>query len=64
MASAVKGEVHSDVKLNGKTVVITGCNQGIGYETALDLAGRGAKVLMACRDLVKAEAAKKQVPIL
>ena len=28
---------------------------GIGYETSLDLAGRGAKVVMACRDVKNAE---------
>lgn len=56
-----KGIVESDVKLNGKTVIITGCNTGIGYETVLDLSGRGANVIMACRDMSRAEAAKTKV---
>ena len=63
MSSTVKGQMLSDVRLSGKVVVITGCNQGIGYETAFDLAGRGAKIVMACRDLEKAEVAKKQVSL-
>ena len=61
MTRIVKGMVESDVKLDGKTVVITGCNTGIGYETVLDLAGRGARIIMACRDINKAEAAKSKV---
>ncbi|XP_010884226.2 retinol dehydrogenase 12-like isoform X1 [Esox lucius] len=51
----------SDVRLDDKTVVITGANTGIGKETALDLAKRGARVIMACRDMEKAEGALKEV---
>ena len=53
--------VQSDVKLTGKTTLITGCNTGIGYETALDFARRGARVVMACRSLERAEGAMTKV---
>lgn len=50
-----------DVRIDGKVVVVTGANTGIGRETALDLAKRGAKVYLACRDSVKADAARLDI---
>ncbi|XP_063059085.1 dehydrogenase/reductase SDR family member 13-like [Engraulis encrasicolus] len=47
----------SKTQLHGKTVIITGSNAGIGKHTALDLARRGARVILACRDQQRAEAA-------
>lgn len=42
--------------LVGKVCLITGANTGVGRVTARVLAARGAHVLLACRDLAKAEA--------
>ncbi|XP_072051370.1 retinol dehydrogenase 12-like [Amphiura filiformis] len=52
---------HIQVKLHGKTAIITGANSGIGKETAIDLARRGARVIIACRNPVKAEEAVKEI---
>lgn len=45
-------------KLTGKTIVITGANAGLGYESALALADKGAHVIMACRNPQKAATAQ------
>ncbi|XP_030623119.1 retinol dehydrogenase 12 [Chanos chanos] len=55
------GQWSSSVRLDGKTVIITGANTGIGKETARDLAKRGARIIMACRDLEKAEMARREI---
>lgn len=45
----------------GKIAVITGANSGIGFETAKALASKGATVVLACRNLEKAEKAKRYI---
>ncbi len=39
----------------GKTVIVTGANAGIGFETALTFYEKGAQVILACRTHEKAE---------
>ena len=47
--------------LSGKRVLITGANRGIGYQSALLLARRGASVWLGCRSAERAEAAVQQL---
>lgn len=47
--------------LSGQTVCITGANSGLGLEAARNLVIAGAHVIMACRNVGKAEAAAQSV---
>lgn len=47
--------------LAGKVTIVTGANCGLGFETAKALAGKGAQVVLACRDLENAETAQSQI---
>jgi len=45
----------------GKVVIVTGANTGIGYYAAERLAGFGATVILACRDEKKAKEAVQKI---
>lgn len=45
----------------GRRILITGANSGIGYVAALKLARKDAKVLLACRDQQRGQAAMARI---
>lgn len=47
--------------MTGKTVVVTGGNSGIGFETALALARAGARVVITARDQSRGQAALRRM---
>jgi NAD(P)-dependent dehydrogenase (short-subunit alcohol dehydrogenase family) len=46
---------------SGKTYIVTGANSGIGYEAALQLAKKGAHVVLACRSPERSQAAADRI---
>uniref|UniRef100_A0A2R5LJG3 Putative dehydrogenase with different specificities related to short-chain alcohol dehydrogenase n=2 Tax=Ornithodoros turicata TaxID=34597 RepID=A0A2R5LJG3_9ACAR len=55
------GRCRSKKSMIGKTVIITGANSGLGKATAAELALRGAKVILACRDISGGLAAATEI---
>eukprot|EP00227_Mantoniella_beaufortii_P007331 CAMPEP_0197587978 /NCGR_PEP_ID=MMETSP1326-20131121/9422_1 /TAXON_ID=1155430 /ORGANISM="Genus nov. species nov., Strain RCC2288" /LENGTH=302 /DNA_ID=CAMNT_0043152763 /DNA_START=119 /DNA_END=1023 /DNA_ORIENTATION=- len=56
-----KIEVGCKENLSGKVAIVTGCNCGIGLQTARMLAEAGAHVVMACRSAERAKGAMAEV---
>lgn len=51
------GWVRNRYTLEGKVFIVTGANTGLGFETTKALAARDATVIMACRNLERANKA-------
>ena len=49
---------NADISLKGKKVVVTGSNSGVGFKTAEEMLYIGADVILACRNLQKANDAR------
>ncbi|MEE9410683.1 MAG: oxidoreductase [Candidatus Heimdallarchaeota archaeon] len=45
--------------LKEKTIIVTGANSGLGFEITRVISGKNANVIMACRNIEKAEQARK-----
>ncbi|OXA42771.1 retinol dehydrogenase 13 [Folsomia candida] len=56
-AQKLDGKIRAD----GKIVIVTGANTGIGKETVKEMAKRGATVYMACRDIARCQEARKEI---
>lgn len=57
------GIFKNPIRADGKVVIVTGANTGIGKETVRELAKRGAKVYMACRDMTRCNKARDEIAL-
>lgn len=48
----LKSRFKDSDSFNGKTVLITGANSGLGFAVSVQAASRGAKVIMGCRSQI------------
>lgn len=47
--------------LQGKVIIVTGANSGLGYSSVSAFAGKGAEVILACRSIERGETAKSEI---
>ncbi|PRD34763.1 UNVERIFIED_CONTAM: Retinol dehydrogenase 11 [Trichonephila clavipes] len=55
------GVCRSTNLMEGKVIIVTGANSGIGFETAKDLAARKGRVILACRDVNRGQKAAESI---
>lgn len=57
----MKFDIEKIAAQPGKVAIVTGANNGLGFETTMALAKKEIEVVMACRNLDKAEEAKAKI---
>ncbi len=53
--------IHTISPQSGRVAIVTGANDGLGFQTSLALSKTGMKVVMACRDTDKGHKAKETI---
>jgi NAD(P)-dependent dehydrogenase (short-subunit alcohol dehydrogenase family) len=56
-----KWNIDEALSQQGKVAIVTGANSGIGYQTTFGLVKKDVEVIMACRNLQRAEEAKAKI---
>ena len=59
--SNMKWTIDEIESLDGKTILVTGGNSGLGYESVKMFSSKGAHVIMASRSLERGETARKEI---
>ena len=54
-------EAPGALQMRDKVMVVTGGCRGVGYHTALELARRGARLVLGCRDSTAGRAARERI---
>lgn len=54
-------KVNENIRIDGKIVIITGSDSGLGKETALELARRGGVIYMACCNKQKSAIVRDEI---
>ncbi|TFH36827.1 MAG: SDR family NAD(P)-dependent oxidoreductase, partial [Dehalococcoidia bacterium] len=49
------------LELADRIIIVTGANSGLGYEAAKEFARRGARTILACRDMDRAQSALARI---
>ena len=52
---------NDQLQLEDKVVLVTGANRGVGYQVAMEVARRGARLVMGCRDPWAARQARERI---
>ena len=60
-ANSTTNQVLEGIDLKGKIILITGAASGLGAETARALASKGAKIIIAARDMDKAKQVQAEI---
>ena len=61
MGNQIKWSARDIPAQEGRTAIVTGANSGLGYHTSRALAMKGARVIMACRNIQKGELARELI---